>query len=102
MSKNRQCIINIFKNLKSYNVLKYIAHTLIFFLVITYLPIAVVIPPKIEFPSSNSICHPSSLRKANEDDKKILFLIYSAETRENTYTYHRTNVIRLVYTKSIL
>ena len=30
------------------------------------------------------------------------FIIYSAETRENTYTYHRTNVIRLVYTKSIL
>ena len=38
---------------------------------ITYLLIDVVNLPKIEFPSSNSICHPSSPRQANEDDKKF-------------------------------
>ena len=76
----------------SYNILP---TPLYFFKVITYLLIGVVNPPKIEFPSSNSICHPSSPRQANEDDK-FFFLIYSAETRENTYTYHRTNDIMLV------
>ena len=76
--------------------------TPIYFLVITYLLIAVVILPNIEFPSLNSIYHPSSPRKANEDDKNFFILIYSAETRENTYTYHRTNAIMIVYTKSIL
>ena len=47
---------SFFFNFKSHNVLKCTAHTLIFILVITYLLITVVIPPKIEFPSSNSIC----------------------------------------------
>ena len=51
----------------SYNILP---TPLNFFKVITYLLIGVVNPPKIEFPSSNSICHPSSPRQANEDDKK--------------------------------
>ena len=36
--------------------------------------IAVAIPINIELPSSNSICHPSSPRKANEDDKLIFYL----------------------------
>ena len=46
-----------------------------FFLVITYLLIAVVIPPNIEFPFQNSMCHPSSPRKANEDNN--FFSLYT-------------------------
>ena len=81
--------------------IKYTAHTLIFFLVITYLLIAVVIPPKIGFSSSNSICHPSSPRKANKDDK-ILFSLYTQQRHVKIPTHTTEPAIMLVYTKSIL